>query len=226
MKNLKNLTSANYLNNLAEFIKEIKEIDNKESLNKWQYNDLLPKNKNTDNFNLNELQNYLIKRKTDKINKQLKLNLSHIESVNNANELISVSISIEWKKSKTWGSNPNCSIRVISKNENGNYIYSNYNSGSIGGCGYDKLSTSVANCLNQSLEVLKLMYNFKNTALDTDFNLTNHNILGYGSGYGINPNIEGGVGVSCYPAIFNKLGYNFKNIASGKTFDVFEISKN
>jgi hypothetical protein len=55
--------------------------------------------------------------------------------------------------------------------------------------------------------------------------VSNHNLFGYGSGYGLTPSIEGGVGVSCYPGIFDKLGYKFETIASGKTFDVFAITK-
>jgi hypothetical protein len=79
----------------------------------------------------------------------------------------------------------------------------------------------VANCLNQIDEILKLLYTIKNDNLDKD----NRDIFGYGSGYGITPSIEGGVGVSCYPRIFEKLGYEFKTITSGKTFDVYTITK-
>ena len=55
--------------------------------------------------------------------------------------------------------------------------------------------------------------------------LKNHEVFGYGSGYGILPSFEGGVGVSCYDRIFNKIGYKFETIASGKNFDVFKITK-
>jgi len=94
-------------------------------------------------------------------------------------------------------------------------------SGSIGGCGYDKLSTAVAECLNQVNAVLRPLYLMK----DKHTGKKNHEYLGYGSGYGILPNFEGGVGVSCYPRIFENVGYEFKTIASGKTFDVFTITK-
>jgi hypothetical protein len=53
----------------------------------------------------------------------------------------------------------------------------------------------------------------------------NHEILGYGSGYGILPSIEGGVGVSCYPTIFKNVGFEFKTTASGKSFDAYSIEK-
>jgi hypothetical protein len=65
------------------------------------------------------------------------------------------------------------------------------------------------------------MYELKNKK----HKLTNRELFGYGSGYGILPNFEGGVGVSCYDRIFNAIGYEFKTVSSGKTFDVYRISK-
>ena len=40
----------------------------------------------------------------------------------------------------------------------------------------------------------------------------NRNIFGYGSGYGILPYFEGGVGVSSYYKIFNTIGLEFKQV--------------
>jgi len=123
-----------------------------------------------------------------------------------------------------WGSNPNAECWYSFTNNEGNYHSGYVTSGSIGGCGYDKQSTAVANCLNQINEILKPLYDLKNNQLEpTEKN--NHEIFGYGSGYGILPTIEGGVGVSCYNAIFNKIGFEFKCTASGKNFDVYTISK-
>lgn len=60
---------------------------------------------------------------------------------------------------------------------------------------------------------------------DMKTGLKNHKIFGYGSGYGILPQLEGGVGVSCYPDIFKTVGLKFETIASGSNFDVFKITK-
>lgn len=133
--------------------------------------------------------------------------------------MTSVKISVEWKRSAMWGSNPNaeCWASFINKDGNRDSVY--IQSGSIGGCGYDKLSTAVAKCLSQVDAVLKPLYELKNENIDAK----NNDLIGYGAGYGILPYIEGGVGVSCYDRIFKKIGFDFKQVASGKTFDVFTI---
>lgn len=75
--------------------------------------------------------------------------------------------------------------------------------------------------LNQSNSILKALYKVREK--DTTTNL--RDLFAYGAGYGICPRIEGGVGVSCYNAIFNKIGFEFKTSASGKSFDVYTITK-
>ena len=120
-----------------------------------------------------------------------------------------------------WGSNPSADCVYSYRDANGDLRSNRVLSGSIGGCGYDKQSEAVARCLNQINEILKLLYTIKNDNIGEN----NRDLFGYGSGYGITPSIEGGVGVSCYPYIFEKLGYEFKTIASGNTFDVYTITK-
>ena len=122
-----------------------------------------------------------------------------------------------------WGANPNAECWYSYKDAEGNHRSGYVTSGSIGGCGYDKGSTAVAMCLNQINEVLKPLYVIKNNVVPME--QQNRDIFGYGSGYGILPSIEGGVGVSCYPKIFKSIGYKFTTQASGKTFDVYTITK-
>lgn len=83
-----------------------------------------------------------------------------------------------------------------------------------GGWGYDKLSSAISEVLNEYLPLKELLYNYKekylfeNKLLQAD----NHDILGYGSGYGILPYFEKGVGVTSYYKIFNSIGLEFKQI--------------
>lgn len=114
-----------------------------------------------------------------------------------------------------WGSNQTAESYV-----NG---IGNISSGLIGGYGYDKCSTAVAKVLNQVPQFRKLMFELKNKP--SNVNKKNCELFGYGSGYGILPNFEGGVGVNCYDRILNTIGYEFKTVSSGKTFDVYKISK-
>lgn len=220
MKNLIKAIEKEQKKHLNEFIFSINNEKELKDLYKWKYNELLPKGKNISFFSFTELKSYLIKRKEKQIYKIIQINIEKIKEVKNSGELISVKISIEWKQNKTWGSNPTAEAWLNYKKDG--FINTKYvNSGSIGGCGYDKRSTAVAQALNQFDEILKPLFILKNKNITKN----NHEIFGYGSGYGILPSIEGGVGVSCYNKIFNSIGYEFKSVASGKIFDVYEITK-
>lgn len=83
-----------------------------------------------------------------------------------------------------------------------------------GGWGYDKLSSAISEVLNEYLPLKELLYNYKEKYLFENklLQANNHEILGYGSGYGILPYFEGGVGVSSYYKIFNTIGLEFKQI--------------
>ncbi len=221
MKNLIKKIESEQKKRLEEFITEINTLTERSQLDHWIYNDVLPKGKNVKAFSFEALKAYLIERKQKFIYKAIEREVSKINTIANAGELIDIKINIEWKNSRMWGANPSAECWVSFKNKDGERDGYMVTSGSIGGCGYDKQSTAVANCLNQVNEVLKPLYLLRNK----DSNLALRELLGYGSGYGILPRIEGGVGVSCYPEIFSKIGYEFKTAASGKTFDVYTITK-
>jgi len=212
--NLVNLLTKQFETRLADFRQSLNSVTDMKGLDTWLYTDLLPKGRKLDSFKFEDAKVYLYERKSKQLNKGLAAELADIEKVMNAPELGTVKITVEWKKSRMWGSNPSAdawsSAGMVS-----------VQSGSIGGCGYDKGSAAVARCLNQLPEVLKLMYLIKNAFPET----SNHDLFGYGSGYGTLPTIEGGVGVSCYPRIFENLGYTFETVAWGKTFNCYQITK-
>lgn len=228
MKNLIKAIETEQKNRLNDFILAINQVESTDTfdikgLQTWQYNDLLPKGKNVSNFSFNALKGYLIARKQKSIYKSIEREVNKIKTVFSAGTLIECKITMEWKNNRTWGANPTAECWYSFTDKDGNYGSNYVKSGSIGGCGYDKGSTAVAECLNQINEVLKPLYAAKNKAMPTD--KQNRDLLGYGSGYGILPRIEGGVGVSCYPAIFEAIGYKFQTTASGKSFDCYTITK-
>jgi len=90
--------------------------------------------------------------------------------------------------------------------------------GSIGGYGYDRKSTAISKALNQCNELMKLLYAIRENNID-DVNL--REIIGYGSGYGLLPYFEGGVGFDCTIRILEKLGFSCKQVTS----DVYLITK-
>jgi hypothetical protein len=128
----------------------------------------------------------------------------------------SLTITVEWKKSQMWGNNPRATLAVTYANN----AYERYESESIGGCGYDKESTAIGQVLNQVTALLREMYAVKNEAKTNQ-----RDCLGYGSGYGVLPYFEGGVGFSCHRDILEKLGFDYSHTSSGKRFDVYSFSR-
>jgi hypothetical protein len=130
-------------------------------------------------------------------------------------------ITLEWVHNRTWGYNP----KVWT---NTGFEYSG-----ISGCGYDKSSTATAYALNSNPSILKLLYQQKETAIikaleeigsQADIkNGLNAKILGYGSGYGILPYFEGGVGVSSHEHILNSVGLVLNHVSDTKSTDVYIV---
>jgi hypothetical protein len=215
MKNLSKLITLEAVKRQNELLKDIRKIDFCDASKlHWTLSDLLPKGKQNASFkSVTELKTYLVdrlKKRTECriIEQQTKLVFSE-----NLQPIDSITITVDWKKSQMWGMNPNAECFISG--------LGTLKSGSVSGCGYDKLSTAVSNILNQIPQFLQLMYIVKNK----NYKKSNRECLGYGSGYGILPTFEGGVGVGCYDRIFTNIGYKFETVSSGKTFDVFRISK-
>lgn len=160
------------------------------------------------------------KREEKKAQKDFDAFILKLENIENAPDVSIVKIAVDWKKSSTWGMNPHAEVSTVDG------VFRGFASG----CGYDKLSAAVASALNQSSAILKLLYEAKEKALAENGNDKEKAFaaVGYGSGASCiaRPYFEGGVGVSCYKAIFEGLGYTWQDIASGKNYDVFLITKN
>lgn len=217
MKNLAKQLKKEVLTRKTEKLNSINTIDFCDAKQlPWYLSQLLPKSKEKHIFaSVTELKDYLKKRLEIHIVKKIESLEKQLIFSESLQPLTELTISVEWKKSSMWGMNPTAEVVV-----NG---VGRISSGSISGCGYDKQSTAVANVLNQVPQLIKLMYEFKNKPKNVM--QKNNDVFGYGSGYGILPSFEGGVGVSCYNSILNKIGYKFETITSGKTFDVFKVSK-
>ena len=144
--------------------------------------------------------------------KSLNKNLNKILAVEEAKSVYSVDIYIDWKRSQTWGWCPRAYIQVYSLDNNNNHDYEQLE-GYASGCGYDKLSSSIASALNGSNAALKLLYEAEEKRLRNikkGNNQTRRYFIGYGSGYGVMTYFEGGVGFESQYTIFKKLGYNIK----------------
>lgn len=225
MKNLIETTRKNRIQDLETFKKDLNKIKTHKEFNTLFYKNLLPKGKKIESIGtIKETKAYLITRKEKKVYKSIEQEVNEIKEVYSAGELVDIKINIEWYKSKTWGYCPTGEAWMTFKTKDG--LDSKYvKVGGITGCGYDKKSTAVAQLLNQFTPLLKRLYIVKNQELGTRKPRSNRDLLGYGSGYGILPRFEGGVGVNCYPKIFDRIGFRFECVASGQTFDVYQTVK-
>lgn len=175
---------------------------------------------------------YAIARREKELGKLLAEKLEKLERAAAAGELLDVSISVEWKRNRTWGYNPTATVTVHSANGWEQFT------GTASGCGYDKRTAAIGSALNQSAAVLKMLYNAKETALNNppekgrycgagyfEENTSNNSLIHYGAGYGVLPYFEGGVGMSSFKGVFEKCGFICENEHETRTTDYYFFVK-
>lgn len=140
----------------------------------------------------------LCKRSAERVKK--------LEAADGARDVEHIYISVEWKRSRVWGYNPTSTVRGFHE------VTEDYASG----CGYDKESAAIAGAFNKNPEVMRILYN--------------HAEAGGVFPYGVNtfagvPSFDSGCGVSVFYAIFKTCGFEFEQVASGKHFAAYKITK-
>lgn len=200
---------------LKKALSNLNKAKKEDFTNLWYYSEKLTKRqkeKLTKSEQKEIIKNNIIKEYNARLNKDLK----RIDIIENANDNIeAITINVDWVKNRTWGYNPHATIYT----NNGDIT-----EGRASGCGYDKESAAIAEVLNKNNDILKLLYIAKNKKM-TSKKTNNHDLLGYGSGYGVLPYFEGGVGVSSLLNIFKKLGYETSEHHTDKS-DFYTITKN
>ena len=154
---------------------------------------------------------------------------SRIEAERNQPAIRQMTISIEWKKSRTWGSNPHASVEIEYHDRTaGEWGTGHFRDGGFtaSGCGYDKESTVIAEIFNKYMK-------YKLWALTPEQRKGGNGSNDRGTApYGIHvysmdrPHYGGGIGTSCYYRIAEYIGGKFECVASGKTFDVYRYTDN
>lgn len=219
MEKLKKLVEKENKKQLKKALDDLKQQDENNILELWYYKEKLTNtqikkyiNEELTSKQVKEiLKNKIIKEYEKRKEKELK----RIETIKeNSRDITTISIYIEWVKSSTWGWNPHATI-ITNTGE--------ITEGKASGYGYDKESTAIAEALNKNNSILKLLYNAKNKKM-TFKNSNNHDLLGYGSGYGVLPYFEGGVGASSLMNIFRKLNYTITEQHTEKN-DFYTITK-
>ena len=161
-------------------------------------------------------------RKTKEENR-IARELAKIETEKNQKHVKELTISIEWVKSRTWGSNPHAEVAV----EFHDGTFTRKEGYKASGCGYDKESTVVADVFNDFLKY-KLWKDSRPTEKKYHRNGEKHETP-YGVAWGHTGDYEykhysGGIGISCFPAISEYIGGKFETVASGKLFDVYKYT--
>ena len=213
-----------------DFLSQLNDCKTVEELKKdWRIKQFITTTTDRKKLSFEQLSEAIINIYDKRQAKKFDAELLRIETEKNQPEVESMTISIEWKKSRTWGSNPHAEVQINFKDKTAGEWKTGYfrkDGYTCSGCGYDKESTVIAEIFNEFMkgEVWKLTPEQRKG--------------GNGSGdngnapYGIHvyndlrPHFGGGIGTSCYYRIAEYLGGKFEHIASGKTFDVYRYSKN
>ena len=184
------------------------EVNNLSELNlNWQLEELLSKGKKAKDFkDVESLKPYLLKR-IEKIQaKKLQDKKAYFEAIENAPDFRSLKLTIEWKRSQTWGLNPTATLEVW--NEQG---FERVYVAKVSGCGYCKESAVMSDVFNQSLSLKKMLLNASNEN-KTAYGMRGEKFSG------------GGVGVSSLQNAFSVCGFELKRVASGKSFNAYSIN--
>ena len=197
-----------YCKNVLDAIKTREEILQRESTKtRWtQYQN--------NEISREELEAFTSERIKRKYRKQTAQELERLTEIENAESPEEIVIRVDWIKSKTGGYNPHAEIT--------DDVRKWY--GSASGCGYDKRTAAIAQAANQSNRILHILAEKKESALKHGEIGSNHDLIGYGSGYSAIPKLEGGVGISNFRNIFERCGYEWKDY-SGTTYDLYILTK-
>lgn len=147
------------------------------------------------------------RREARKEEKRIKAETERKEREKNQKHVEKMDISIEWRKSRTWGSNPYADTKIWFKDGSFERV-----SFTTSGCGYDKESTVIASAFNHVLKykLYEERESFKNPPYGLYFNDYRH--------------FSDGIGTDCYYRISEAIGGKFERLASGKTFDVYRYT--
>lgn len=138
-----------------------------------------------------------------------------------------IRIDVTWKKNRTWGANPTAEVWADE------YLGL---SRSVGGCGYDKESTAIAEPFNRSKAMAKIAIiakyicsTYKNLSFEQKKDLDIIGCYEYGVRFSIHHTNgiywEGGVGASSFMNCIKTAGYKMDIDVHPKYFDFYSLSK-
>ena len=212
---MNNLLNSIRLEGKKELEKVVKNIEagNMSTIN-FYITDLRQQQLKDGKITLEKVQQIAIKKATKEIEKRTAEKIEKVKNIDATIEnMEDINIIVQHKKTSL-GYQYKATLATDTLRIEGKYT---------GGWGYDKLSTALAEVLNQYQPLMKTMYEYINDKMFEEGSLTinNHKVLGYGAGYGILPYFESGVGVSSFYEIFDNLGLKLTQI----TDEFYRITK-
>lgn len=155
--------------------------------------------------------------------------LAEIEDHKNQKPVKSLTISIVWHKSRTWGYCPSAEAAIEFHDGTFQRTDKPYKAS---GCGYDKESTVIAEIFNDYLKYKLYQKHPWKDRINQETTNFPYGVTYYNGttqapredGYIYKPSFSAGVGTSCYYKISEFIGGKFESIASGKSFNVFKYT--
>ena len=135
--------------------------------------------------------------------------LAKLQAAADAPALELLTVSVEWARSRTWGSNPTATAKAYCDHTVLETV------GHASGCGYDKESAASASALNTSPAVMRVLYDHAEKG--GSFAYSVHTFAGI-------PSFVGGCGVSCFRSVFEGCGYAWQDVAHGRSFDSYKLA--
>ena len=203
---MNNLLNSLRLEGKKELEKVVKDIEagNVNTIN-FYITDLRKQQLKDGKITLEKVQQIAIKKATKEIKKQTAKKMDQVKNIYATTEgMEDINIIVQHKKTNL-GYQYKAILATDTIRIEGKYT---------GGWGYDKLSSAIAEVLNQYKPLMELMYNYIDNKMWDEGTLTinNREVLGYGSGHGILPYFESGVGVSSFYKIFDNLGLKLTQV--------------
>ena len=212
---LAGLVDAHYNGKAAELRETLPAMTAGQALESWHYRDMmtpaalaLVQACKADDLLPRAAQEKMLRRFCRKNEAARADMLAKLQAAADAPALELLTVSVEWARSRTWGSNPTATALAYG----GHTVRETV--GHASGCGYDKESAAIASALNTSPAVMRVLYDHAERG--GSFAYSVHTFAGI-------PSFDGGCGVSCFLAVFEGCGYAWEDVAHGRSYDAYKL---
>jgi len=211
--NLAAAVNKYYDDNASKFAADVATVTTRAALDMWYYRDRMTPAAFRDAQAADPVATLpesvrakMIKRYNAENEKNRAARLRKLETAAEAKPLTTADVVVTRCKSRTWGHNPDAEVMTETCRTTGH----------ASGCGYDKESAAIAQAFNAHPSIMRALYEHAENGGAFPYSV--YTTAGV-------PWFDGGCGVSCFRNVFEALGYTWRDVSHGKTFDVYAITK-